>query len=266
MRIAALVAWLLVPAPGLASELPSDDNLQADAEAAFARGTELRLDSLQARPHFTRAAASYDELWARGHRSPALALNRSRAHRLAGDLPKAIVAFNDGLAVARYDRDLQVGLEDARAAVAYPLEGELAAECRSKPRATIGTRMSSTEAYIAAGVLWLFACLGGARFWMTRATGWLAFVGGCCVGLLVLGWLWRQDERQRDSRPLVIVKVDIELRKGNGPSYPLRFAQRLPRGVEARELTRRGGWVQVELADGAVGWLPEAAVLNVRTD
>lgn len=266
MRCAAAIVLLFVPATGLASESLSDDNVRADAEAAFAQGTELRGDSHRARPCFVRAAAAYDELWNRGLRNPALALQRARAHRLAGDLPGSLAAIHEGLAVARHNRALQAALDDARAAVAYPLDGELAAECRPKLRATIGTRMAPGEAHLIAGGLWLLACLAVARFRMTRAGSWLVVSGLCSTGLLLLGGLWWQDDRQRDVRSLVVVMDDGELRKGNGPSYPPRFAQRLPRGVEARVLSRRGGWVQVELAGGAVGWFPEAAVLNVRAN
>ena len=35
----------------------------------------------------------------------------------------------------------------------------------------------------------------------------------------------------------------------------------LPRGAEVRELARRGGWMQVEIPGGAVGWVPLAAVI-----
>jgi hypothetical protein len=265
-RVAAGLVLLLVTPPGLASDGPSDDNVVAEAEAAFARGCELRGDSVGGRPYFARAAAAYEELWRRGHHNPALALNRARAHRLAGDLPGSIAAFHEGLVVARHDRSLQAGREEARGAVAYPLDGELAAECRPKPRPTIGTRMSPGEAYLVAAVLWLLACAAAVRFWMTRATAWLVFSGLCIAGLILLGWLWWQDAKSRDVRPLVIVKADADLRKGNGPGFPLRSPSKLPRGVEARELSRRGGWVQVELAGGAVGWLPESAVLTVRTD
>ena len=261
-RPAALLVLLTVAPPVRAA----DEDLAAEAEAAFARGVELRHDAAAARPCFAQAAAAFDDLWHRGHRSPALALNRARTHRLAGDLPGSIVALHEGLVVARHDRPLQVGLAEAWAAVAYPLDGELAAECRPRPRVTIGSRMSPAEAYLAAGGLWLLACLAVARFVMSRATGWLGFGGLCLLALGLLGWLWWQDARSHDPRPVVVVAEDVELRKGNGHSYPPRFVQKLPKGVEARELGRRGGWVQVELAGGAAGWLPEPAVLTVRTD
>ena len=75
-------------------------------------------------------AGKYDVLWNQGFRTPELALNRARAHRLAGNLPRAIAALHEGLAVTRFSRALQVELEDARAAVQFPLDGELAAQCK----------------------------------------------------------------------------------------------------------------------------------------
>jgi len=57
----------------------------------------------------------------------------------------------------------------------------------------------------------------------------------------------------------VVVAADAVLRKGNADAYPPRLEARLPPGPRP-ELARRGGWVQVELAGGAVGWLPEAVV------
>jgi hypothetical protein len=99
---------------------------------------------------------------------------------------------------------------------------------------------------------------------MTRVGWWLAFAGGCALVLALLGGLWWEDSRQRErheSRPLVVVREDVLLRRGNTILHPERLAQTLPRGVEARELLRRGGWVQVELAAGAIGWLPEASVV-----
>jgi hypothetical protein len=265
---AALLALVpaLGPAPSAAppDHMPADDVL-ARAERAFDEGVRHRHDAAAARAWFRAAAIGYDELWRRGHRNPALALDRARAHRLAGDLPGAVVALHDGLAAARYDRPLQAALEDARSAVAYPHDGELAAQCRPRPRVTVGARMSPAEAFIAAGLLWLLAGLGAARFAMTRNPSWLLTAGAGLAVLAVLGGLWWQDWRHRErdeGKPLVVVKDDVLLRKGNGESYPPRLESRLPRGVEARELTRRGGWVQVELAGGAVGWLPEAAVLR----
>jgi hypothetical protein len=56
---------------------------------------------------------------------------------------------------------------------------------------------------------------------------------------------------------VLVLTADEVLRTGNGPSYPARLDAPLPRGAEVRERARRGGWVQVELTGGAVGWVRE---------
>lgn len=262
MRGASLLV-LLALATSSARAAPPAETLAA-AEIAFAEGVELRGDSVNARPKFARAAAGYDVLWNQGFRSPELALNRSRAHRLAGNLPKSIAALHEGLAAARFARPLQVELEDARAAVQYPLDGELAAQCRPRPLSGIGTRLSSADMWVGAGALWLFACAGAVRFAMTRNAIWLVGAGLAATALVVLGGLWVRDERRRErdeSLPLLIVSEDATLRRGNAPAYPPKFDAPLPKGAEVRELARRGGWVQVQLPGGALGWLPENTVI-----
>jgi hypothetical protein len=264
LRLATtFLALLLSAAPAAAA---SPEGTLAEAERAFAEGTALRLDSAHARPAFARAAADYDALWNQGFHTPELALDRARAHRLAGNLPQSVAALHDGLAAARFARPLQVELEDARAAVQFPLDGELAAQCRPRPLRGLSTRMSPADAWAVAGALWLAACAGVARFAMTRNAVWLAGAGLAAAALIALGWVWFQDARQRardESAPLLIVADDTTLRRGNAAAYPPppRLEAPLPRGTEVRERARRGGWVQVELSGGAVGWLPEGAVI-----
>lgn len=265
--VAALSPGLTITPEGVVYTGLSDRDVLSRAEYEFTQGVKFRDDAAVARPFFHQAARAYDELWRRDHRRPELALNRARAHRLAGDLPGAIAALHEGLAAARFDRRLQVELEEARSAVQYPLDGVLAAECRPQPARTIGTRMSPVEAYLIAAVLWLLASAGAARFAMTRAPRWLLLAGTGLVCLAVLGGFWWYDWRQQhqeNARPLVVVRRDTVLRRGNGDSFPPRFDSRLPAGVEARILSTRGGWVQVELAGGAAGWLPEDSILDVK--
>jgi hypothetical protein len=264
---ATLVLFALTVTPGgFVLKDIGDDQLARTAADEFEAGVKFRHDTALARPRFRESARMYDELWRRGFRNPDLALNRAHAHRLAGNLPASVAALHEGLSVARWDRPLQVALEDARGAVGYPLVGDLAAQCRPTPRATVGTRMSPVEAWGIAALLWLLACGGVARFAMTRNGWWLAFAGAWCAALALLGGLWLQDHRHRQREtadPLVVVTDDVVLRKGNADTFPARLEPKLPRGVEARELTRRGGWVQVRLAGGAIGWLPAASTLKV---
>jgi hypothetical protein len=115
-------------------------------------------------------------------------------------------------------------------------------------------------------VLWLAVCLGVARFAMTRVPGWLLGSAASLVALALLGGFWWHDARRQTNehaRPLIIVKQECALKAGNGDSWPDRLKWRLPPGVEVRELARRGGWIQVELASGAAGWLPETHAITI---
>ncbi len=257
----SVVAFFCSAAPAFGS---SPEDILAFAERAFAEGVALRDDSEIAKPAFARAAVHYDELWERGYHTPDLVLNRSRAHRLAGDLPRGIAAIHDGLAVARFSRPLQVELDDARARVLYPIEGELTTQGRPRQVRTVGTRMSPADAWVVSGFVWLLACAGVVRFAMTRNALWLVFVAFWVIALGSLGALWLQDARQRErdeSLPLLIVTADVTLRKGNATEYPARIEPALPKGAEVRGLSRRGGWVQVQLPGGMIGWIPEAAII-----
>ena len=146
----------------------------------------------------------------------------------------------------------------------YPLEGELAAEARPRPITGISSRMSPADAWTVALLLWVASCAGAARFAMTRNALWFTLTAPGLLGLVVIGGLWYQDARRRERdelHPLLVVSDDTTLRKGNATAYPPRFDSVLPKGAEVRELSRRGGWVQVLLPGGAAGWIPAGDVI-----
>jgi hypothetical protein len=245
----------------------SRDLLEIAADE-YEKGMSLRHDAEKARPQFRNAARLYDEVWRRGVRDTNLALNRANSHRLAGDLSGAMVALREGLAIARWNRPIQAALEEARSAVAYPTHSDLATLCRPTPSSTIGTRMSPREAQVTAAVLWFLVCAGIVRFAMTKIAWWLGFAGTWLVVLVGLGALWLYDDHARArnaEHSSVVIARDVDLRKGNADTFPLRLdgVSRLPRGVEASELTRRGGWAQIQLASGIKGWVPETCVVKV---
>lgn len=228
-------------------------------DAAFRDGLDLRADASAARPKFVEAAKGYDAAWQAGERTAATATNRARAHALAGDLPGAIAAAHAGLRLAPYDADLLRDLDTLRDAVEYPQA------LRPARPGGLRSRVSPWDVLAFAALASVLAGVGLARRFTTR-DGWavpLAAVGG--VGLLVAaiaGWQLAREERREADRPVLVVVRDTTPRKGNGDTYPGLTEWRLPRGGEVRELHRRGGWVQAELANGVVGWLPETVVIQ----
>ena len=65
---------------------------------------------------------------------------------------------------------------------------------------------------------------------------------------------------------VVTATPDTPFRTGNSSEYPPRLEHPLPAGVELRRLAERGGWVQVQLNGGPVGWVPRDHIIIVGSD
>ena len=59
---------------------------------------------------------------------------------------------------------------------------------------------------------------------------------------------------------MVIARDGVLLRRGNGEVFPTRYETPVNRGVEGRLRFERGGWVQIELSGGEIGWVPGDSV------
>jgi hypothetical protein len=232
----------------------------AQPDAAFHEGVELRHDATAARSKFIEAAKGYDAAWKSGDHTAVLAANRLRAHALAGDLPGAIAAAHGGLQVASHDVELRRDLETLRDAVAYP------PGLRPEPITGWRSRISAWDLFIFTTICVLFIVIGLARRFTVR-DGWSLPVAGIgAVGMLlamITVWQWNREKNREAERPLLVLTRDTSLRKGNGDTHPPRLDAKLPRGAEVRELHRRGGWVQVEVASGAIGWIPQETVIPI---
>lgn len=260
---ALMLATLLAPF----QPTPSPDRTRRLAEWAFAAGVETRSDAAAARKHFATAGAGFDTHWHGGNRSALLAVQRGRSHFLAGNLPKAVVAFRAGLRETPCDLDLLRGLAECRAAIPYPTPARAEERLRPDPPSGWRHRVGEWDAFRLAALSAALAVIGLARR-LTARDGWaipVAAVGGvgalvCLVAALEFG----AEAAAEVERPTLVVTAEVYLRKGNGLSHQPRIDATVPRGTELAERTRRGDWVQVEVAGGAVGWLPESAVVAVE--
>jgi tetratricopeptide (TPR) repeat protein len=241
----------------------SDREVLERAEAEFEEGVHLRQARDQAQPHFRNAAGYLDELRQRGVRNAALYRNLGNAYLLADDLPHAILSYRRGLLLAPNDLDLRDSLAEARERVAYPASGDLGRP-RSDDRPPWLPHLRFNWLMFAAVTCYVLGCVGVTRWRMVRRGRLLS------VGLLALllagvlsGWLMLRAEEWRESEehPLVVIARDgVLLRRGNGAAFPPRYDTPVNRGVEGRLVINRGGWVQIELSGGQIGWVPRAAV------
>jgi hypothetical protein len=272
---------LLFCAPLYAGEPdPPTPSLSEQAEKAFHDGLMERGKPVEARKHFRHSAKLYAKLVEQGASNAALFRNLGNATLLGGDLGGAVLAYRRGLRLAPDDVALRAGLQAARGRVANEAVGSLGVPPEPLFPAWV-------PAFTERRLLWLtfalygLACVLWTRWWMTRPSG-LAWAGVFATLLFAASLsalaLTHLQTRWDEQHPLVVVAGEkVYLHKGDGPAYS-RYnaatrqwidstvesdASVLPAGVEGRLLFERGGWLQVQLLSGEVGWIPlNAALIN----
>jgi tetratricopeptide (TPR) repeat protein len=258
-----LIALLLHTEPELAPGL-TDSELLERAEAEFQEGVKLRQARDEAQPHFRHAAAYFEELRRRGIGNAAFYHNLGNAYLLAGDLPHAILSYHRGLRLAPNEADLRESLAEARERVTYPTSGDLGRP-RSDNRPPWLPHIGSGWLMSTAITCYVLGCLGLTRWRMVLRER-LLFISllALSVAGVLSGWLmFRASElRESEAHPMAVIARDgILLRRGNGLTFPPRYDTPVNRGVEGRLLFERGGWVQIELTGGEIGWVAREAVL-----
>jgi tetratricopeptide (TPR) repeat protein len=239
----------------VAAAAPSGDSLPQPSVSLLVLANEF-----YQRGEYQLAASIYDRLSDQGICNGPFYFNQGNAHFMAGNLPEAILAYRRAERFIASDSDLQANLVDARSRVVDP-------PATPKSNWPVWLRESRPKQ---AWMSFLSYLLGWGLFvyWL-----WKRNVQSLATGLFFLAIAMGQGayvfflERYDTANPLAVVSTDSTLlRKGNGLSYPPQEINsapvRLNRGVEARVLTRRdNGWVQIELANGLIGWVPRDRVL-----
>lgn len=262
--IVAVIGW--IACAGVApADPPARDEIRADAERAFDLGVKHQARLLQSRKHFATAADRYLELHQQGVRDPALYLNLGNAAFLADRWPEALWAYHVGLKLDPNDARLRGHREHVRAKVLLPQYGQGRNEAERWPA---WLYRPSLDLYaIIAGAAYALAWLAGTVALFRRSLL-LALVAGLAIiiaAVAVFGWWHDHTQAQIDrATPLVILADNTPLFRGNGPNYPSHpDIAILPRGMEARQLHQRGGWLQIRLTSGEIGWIPAAVALVV---
>lgn len=221
-------------------------------------------DSAKARQHFKEAKQAYLDLEAAGNRTPALYLNLGNAALLEGDLPRALLAYRLGLQLAPDQADLHLNLAHARQQVEYASPDDYGRPPR-EDRPPWLPHLPPRTTFVASWMLYAagWICLGLWQLWERRRLAMTALVLFAIAGLGLAGVAWDSARVEQEARtPVVVVaKNEVYVRKGNGFSYPRINETPLNKGVEARLLFERSGWVRIELGGGEIGWVPRADVL-----
>lgn len=217
----------------------------------------------QALYYFRKAAQDYEDHCRTVVETPYARRWLGYSYDVVGDFPRAILAYRRGLRLDPGDAKLETALRHARARVEYP-PSPTASLMRPERELWPGWLALHRLGLLAFGA-YAAACLTLTRWRMTRGrlSLWIGLIAVFIALVPTVGsgveWLRRQRD---DATPVVVLARSEMLRTGNGPEYPSRLDVALPRGAEVRRLFERGGWYQVELSGGPVGWLPREAVVS----
>jgi len=238
------------------------------AQADFRDGIKARQNpepaGFPAEYFFREAAENYEIMRGEeGIRSSALERSLGHAYFLSGDLARAILAYRRGLRLNPGDPKLETALAYARSRVEYPPSPT--ADLMRPEREYWPGWLELHRLGVVAFATYSIACLAVTRWRMTRRRLWLRLAVGAAVIALIptagSGVEWLRQLRDA-ATPVVVLARSEMLRTGNGTEYLPRLDVALPRGAEVRRLFERGGWYQVELSGGPVGWLPRDAVVE----
>jgi hypothetical protein len=253
------VAALLAGESDLSRLTPTE--LKDRGEAAFADGIRHREDPDVARANFRVAAACFEEIRRRGASNPLLYRNLGNSYLLAGNLPRAVLAYRRGLRLAPGDQDLITGLESARERVTYPPGGRLGRPGPSGQASWL-SRVGG-DWLIGGAVLFYFAaCVSLTRWLMTRRAWLLATMLISIACATALTAVAVREAKNVPAGSLVVIADDgVLLRRGDSLNYPPRYESTVNRGVEGYLLNQRGSWCQIELSGGEVGWVMDDYLL-----
>ena len=245
----------------LASLLPLASGCTAAPEGELVRKYQRALetfDQAAAPADYLRSAALYQEILDRGVVSGALLYNQGNALMRAGQRGRAIACYRQALAYRPRDPQLRANLQLAlgpgvaiqppRMLLDYVFFWQDWISYPGKVQATAGL----ASVAFALGILALF--VPPRRLF--RRTGW----GVLALTVILAGstvYDWYRFERIEHG---VVIQTEVVARKGNAESYDPAFTEPLKEGTEFQVLERRGTWVQIELAGGIAGWVPQAAV------
>ncbi len=256
---------MLVLTAALAHAMTEEEagRLFAEANQRFDEAVALLdQDPERARALLEGAAARYERIREAGIENGKALYNQGNALLLMGELGPAILAYKRAERLDPRDENLQRNLATARARVQSRIE-EGSARAWLDAALFWRTETSTASQWRVFLTLWVgvWAALALWRIGVLRgrAAAWIAgalFLSTGAVGA-GLGLTWWE----RSTRPAgVIFAEEVVGRTGPGEAgYEPSFTSALSEGVEFRALERRGGWLHVELPDGARTWIPAGA-------
>lgn len=230
-------------------------------EEIFQRGNQLYQDGA-----WTEAIEAYENVRAAGFVSADLHYNLGNAYFKSGELGRAILEWERALVLAPGDPDVTANLELARTLTTDAVEplprfwlfDVVAWWVDLLPRGTLVVVVALAWLASGAGVIALLL----ARRDAVRVAGrWIAIGSGIAVVLFGTNLLVRELGLGRADRAVVMAEA-VPVRSAPAEDDDLTLF-RVHEGTTVRVDQRAGGWAEVVLDDGKVGWVPERVIETI---
>jgi tetratricopeptide (TPR) repeat protein len=250
-----LLLVMRVLAQTLAPE--SQRALLEQANRAFEQALDST-DGQRAHGYYQQAIDAYEQLIAAGVHNAKLYYNLGNAYFLQNDLGDAILNYRRGLRLEPGNRRLRANLRYARSQRVDQIEAS--ARHALIARLLFWYDDLSLQTQVTLALAGFLLAWGGAfvyLFWQRSSLLWL-MAGAASLFVLFAGSVLVVHVQYATGRNGVVVAPEAAVRKGNGQSYALQFPRPLHSGAEFTVLEERGAWLQIQLANGATGWIRRA--------
>jgi len=253
-RLLTLLMLCSLASAPLSVRAESLDEIFRAANDSFAHG------------QYAAAAERYQRVIEAGVRDADVYMNLGLSQARAGELGRAVLAFEQSLHYRPGDTDATNALAQARAAIgkrSAERQGEALVETRP-PLAEAMVRPFS-EDLLAYALLFCNAVLFLSLIVRRRARGETTRTGLAVAAALsglalvcVLSGLLVKRGTFREGDPAIVLRDGAELREAPDPRATMR--SHASEGGSARILARDQGYARVRTSSGAVGWMSDADV------
>jgi tetratricopeptide (TPR) repeat protein len=198
---------------------------------------------------FSQAAAGYQKLLESGRASAALFFNLGNAYFKAGQIGRAIVAYDQAKELSPRDPDLRANLQFARNRVQGPTVSP------TRWQRALGTLSLNEWTVLAAGVFWLWLLL---LAWVQWRPAYRAALRRYVVGLgvvvaVVVVCLAGGFYETRLARRAIVIAPEASVRQG--PLEEAQSAFTVHDGAELAVLDQKDQWLQVSTDPRRIGWV-----------
>lgn len=245
----------------LALSLPFLASAATKAEADI---LAIRAHEAYASGKYAEALALYDSV-ANDYSSTTLFYNIGNCHFKLGDVPHAILNYERALRLSPGDEDVQANLDLARRQVADRVN-EL-------PTFTLGSTWGRLRGGKDADQ-WsrrsLWACLGffiilavavAVRQRMLKRVLFGASALALMFTLLAVSFAAVRHAEITDDSEAIIMTPKVDVRSEPRDGTTVLFV--LHKGTKVSVLQEQGGWYEVKLPNGSVGWMPPASLERI---